>query len=81
MKFTKYNKEGLAKLEHFICTGAVDDIEIRQASNSLRIYCRGRTRHAGSFNFEVGRGPEGSSRLAVLGHEIAAHEESATKNV
>ena len=53
----------------------IDDIQIRQASNSLRIYCSGR-HSAGEFDVEVRSGsiPQGSSMLAVLGHLIADHE-------
>lgn len=84
MKFTKYNKEGLVKLSSFINTCAIDDIQVRQTSNSMRIFCSGRTRFAGKFDIEVRSGSvaKDTSLLAVLGHLIAAHEEKGTpKNV
>lgn len=81
MKFNKFNKEGLARLDHFISTGSVDDIHIRQASNSLRIFATGSSYHAGRFNIELSSGEVAGSMLAALGHAINEHEEKATRNV
>ena len=84
MKFNKFNKEGLAKLEHFANICAINDIQIRQTSNSMRIYSTGRTQHGGEFDIEVRSGSVSydTSMLAVLGHMIHDHEEKGKlKNV
>ena len=80
MKFNKFNKEGLAKLENFINTCAIDDIKVRQTSNSMRVFCSGRTRFAGKFDIEVRSGSVAKdvSMLAVIGHMIAEHESKGT---
>ena len=82
MKFTKYNKEGLEKLDYFTSICAIDDIQIRQTSNSMRIFAKGRTRFAGEFDIEIRSGSvaKDCSMLAVLGHMIAAHEDKALKD-
>lgn len=80
MKFTKYNREGLQKLDLYVATCAIDDIEVRQTSNSMRVFASGRTRYAGEFNIELRSGsvPSGCSMLAALGHAIDAHEQKGT---
>lgn len=82
MKFTKYNREGLAKLDYFVNTCAIGDIQIRQTSNSMRVFAKGRTRFAGEFDIEVRSGSvaHGCSMMAVLGHKIAEHEDKVLKD-
>ena len=80
-RMTKSDREGLAKLDHYLSIGAIDDIKIRQASNSLRVFATGSSYHAGRFNIELSSGEVAGSMLAALGHAINEHEEKATRNV
>jgi hypothetical protein len=80
-RISKADREGLIKLDHYLSVGAIDDIKIRQASNSLRVFASGSSYHAGRFDIELRSGEVKGSMLAVLGHMIDEHEGRAAQNV
>ena len=80
-RMTKSDREGLAKLDHYLSIGAIDDIKIRRASNSLRVFATGSSYHAGRFDIELRSEEVKGSMLAALGQMIDEHEGKAAKNV
>jgi hypothetical protein len=79
IKYTKKNKEGIQHFDDFMSMCCIEDIQVRQCSNSARYFVKGRTRYAGDFNIELRSGEFEGPILAAIGNAIAEHENNAKK--